>query len=103
VLVAEDDRAIRESLRRMLSLDGFDVAVASDGLQALSAARTTAYDLLILDVLMPGLDGLEVCRALRREGNSTPVLVLTAGPETWPPAVSRGAGAETHLAKSDRQ
>src|SRR5436305_3788239 len=83
----------------MLSLDGFYVAVATDGIQALAAARATAYDLLILDVLMPGLDGLQVCRTLREEGNRAPVLILTAGPQSWPPAMSRDAGAEEYLPK----
>ena len=78
VLVADDDRAVREALERALQLNGFDVALAADGNEALAAATDRTPDALVLDVMMPGYDGLDVTRRLRREGNRVPILLLTA-------------------------
>src|ERR1700745_2408636 len=78
VLVADDDRAVREALERALQLNGFDVALAADGNEALSATADRTPDALVLDVMMPGYDGLDVTRRLRREGNRVPILLLTA-------------------------
>src|SRR5947209_13718641 len=78
VLVAEDDQRLRESLARVLTFEGYAVVFAADGVEALTAAAAEHPDLIILDVLMPRLDGLTVCRRLRSEGDRTPVLMLTA-------------------------
>ncbi|MEV8615898.1 response regulator, partial [Amycolatopsis sp. NPDC051373] len=68
VLLADDDRAIRESLLRALELEGYGVTEVTDGVAALAAARRDRFDVLILDVMMPGVDGLGVCRVLRADG-----------------------------------
>src|SRR3954466_1266475 len=78
VLVADDDRAVREALERALQLAGYDVELASDGDAALAAIAKRSPDAVVLDVMMPGYDGLDVTRRLRREGNRIPVLLLTA-------------------------
>ncbi|MEV8614271.1 response regulator, partial [Amycolatopsis sp. NPDC051373] len=68
VLLADDDRAIRESLLRALELESYEVTEVTDGVAALAAARRDRFDVLILDVMMPGVDGLGVCRVLRADG-----------------------------------
>jgi two-component system response regulator MprA len=82
LLVADDDRAIRESLDRVLSLEGHRVTAVADGAAALEAARAERVDLIVLDLMMPSVDGLTVCRVLRSEGDRTPILMLTARTET---------------------
>ncbi|WP_198171112.1 response regulator [Actinoplanes awajinensis] len=82
VLIADDDRAIRESLARALELERYAVTTVADGAQALACARRESFDVLLFDVMMPGLDGLAVCRSLRAAGDRTPVLMLTARVET---------------------
>ena len=77
VLVADDDRAVREALERALQLAGYEVELAGDGDAALAAVERRTPDALVLDVMMPGYDGLDVTRRLRREGNRVPVLLLT--------------------------
>src|SRR5919197_6344704 len=77
ILVVDDERAVRESLRRALELEGYQIELAGDGQEALYRLESEAQpDALILDVLMPGVDGLEVCRRLRRSGSRVPVLIL---------------------------
>ena len=78
VLVVDDDRAVREALERALQLEGYEVELASDGDAALAAIERRTPDAVVLDVMMPGYDGLDVTRRLRREGNRVPVLLLTA-------------------------
>jgi two-component system response regulator MprA len=78
ILVVDDDRAVRESLRRSLSFNGYSVELAQDGREALDRIATDRPDALVLDVMMPRLDGLEVCRRLRGSGDELPILVLTA-------------------------
>src|SRR5690606_37257272 len=99
VLVADDDRAIRESLGRALELEGYRVVGVDHGVQAVTRARRDAFDLLVLDVLMPGLDGLGVCRVLRADGNRVPVLMLTARVETPDRVAGLDAGADDYLPK----
>ena len=77
VLVTDDDRAVRESLRRSLTFNGYTVDLATDGLDALEKVAAERPDALVLDVMMPRLDGLEVCRRLRSTGDDLPILVLT--------------------------
>ena len=78
VLVADDDRAVRESLERALQFAGYEVELAADGDAALAAIERRTPDVVVLDVMMPGYDGLDVTRRLRREGNRLPILLLTA-------------------------
>jgi DNA-binding response OmpR family regulator len=80
VLVVEDERPIRELLRLHLDLAGFEIDETGDGRDALDRTRAAAFDLLILDVMLPGLDGVSLCRAVRAEGpnKETPILMLTA-------------------------
>lgn len=99
VLVADDDRAIRESLQRLLSLQGHLVEVVPNGAEALEAHRLYPVDLLILDVMMPGVDGLTACRVLRSEGDRVPILMLTARTETSDRVAGLDAGADDYLAK----
>jgi two-component system response regulator MprA len=99
ILVAEDDRAVRESLRRALELEGYVVAVAPDGGAALEAVINDPPDALSLDVMMPVLDGLSVCRRLRAQKNRTPVLILTARAEVPDRVSGLDAGADDYLPK----
>ena len=99
VLVADDDRAIRESLERALQLEGYTVRTVADGVQALASVHAEPVDLLILDVMMPGVDGLGVARVLRAENDRTPILMLTARVETPDRVAGLDAGADDYLAK----
>ena len=99
VLVADDDRAIRESLERALQLEGYTVRTAADGVQALAAVHAEPVDLLVLDVMMPGVDGLGVASVLRAENDRTPILMLTARVETPDRVAGLDAGADDYLAK----
>jgi two-component system response regulator MprA len=98
-MIADDDRAIRESLRRALSLNDYQVTAVADGVEALATARREGYDALVLDVMMPGVDGLGVCRVLRADGDHTPILMLTARVETSDRVAGLDAGADDYLAK----
>ena len=99
ILVVDDDRAVRESLRRSLEFNGYDVALAADGAEALAAAGTVAPDLVVMDVMMPRLDGIEATRALRDTGNDVAVLVLTARDEVDDRVAGLDAGADDYLTK----
>lgn len=99
VLLADDDRAIRESLVRALELERYDVTEVTDGVSALATARREEFDVLIVDVMMPGVDGLGVCRVLRAEGDQTPILMLTARVETPDRVAGLDAGADDYLSK----
>jgi two-component system response regulator MprA len=99
VLIADDDRAIRESLVRALELEGYDVVEVADGVAALTTARRGRFDVLVVDVMMPGVDGLGVCRVLRADGDHTPVLMLTARVETADRVAGLDAGADDYLPK----
>lgn len=78
ILIVEDNPDLAFGLRNNLEIEGYDIAVAEDGLAGLREARASSPDLIILDLMMPGLDGYRVLRTLRDEGNSTPVLILSA-------------------------
>jgi two-component system response regulator MprA len=99
VLVADDDRAIRESLATALELAGYDVTACADGVQALAATRSAHFDVVILDVMMPGVDGLGVCQVLRAEGNRVPILMVTARTETADRVAGLDAGADDYVPK----
>ncbi|MFJ2964425.1 response regulator transcription factor [Streptomyces collinus] len=99
VLLAEDDRAIRNALERALTLEGYQVMAVADGVEALAQAHSNRPDVLVLDVMMPGIDGLQVCRVLRAEGDRTPVLMLTALVETADRIAGLDAGADDYVVK----
>jgi two-component system, OmpR family, response regulator MprA len=99
VLLAEDDRAIRHALERALSLEGYQVTAVADGVEALAQAHKSPPDVLLLDVMMPGIDGLQVCRVLRAEGDRTPILMLTALVETADRIAGLDAGADDYVVK----
>lgn len=99
MLLAEDDRAIRHALERALTLEGYRVTAVADGVEALAHAHRTPPDVLVLDVMMPGIDGLQVCRVLRAEGDRTPILMLTALVETADRIAGLDAGADDYVLK----
>jgi two-component system response regulator MprA len=98
VLVVDDDPHMRSMMRRILEVDGYAVALAPGGDEALEILRSEAIDLLILDVMMPGRDGFEVCRAVRRE-STVPVLMLTARDEATDKVTGLDCGADDYVVK----
>jgi two-component system response regulator MprA len=99
ILVVDDDRAVRESLRRSLAFNGYQVHLATDGREALDAVSQDRPDAMVLDVMMPRLDGLEVCRQLRSSGDDLPILVLTARDAVSDRVAGLDAGADDYLPK----
>ncbi|EME19490.1 MULTISPECIES: response regulator transcription factor [Rhodococcus] len=99
ILVVDDDRAVRESLRRSLTFNGYTVDLAVDGLNALEKVAESRPDAVVLDVMMPRLDGLEVCRRLRSAGDDLPILVLTARDSVSERVAGLDAGADDYLPK----
>ena len=99
ILVVDDEQAVRESLRRSLRFNGYDVALAQDGMQALELIESEHPDLTILDVMMPRLDGLDVCRELRSKGYDRPILMLTARDGVAERVAGLDAGADDYLPK----
>jgi len=99
VLVIEDEPAIVEFLRVGLSYENYQVAVAEDGVSGLALARAQSFDILILDVMLPGLDGLAVCRRLRETGSDIPILMLTARREVPDRVAGLKTGADDYLTK----
>ena len=99
VLIVDDDRAIRESLARALELDGYEVSLAPDGAAALATIRADRPDMAIVDLMMPNVDGLTLCRVLRAERDRLPILMLTARTETSDRVAGLDAGADDYLPK----
>jgi two-component system response regulator MprA len=99
VLVVDDDRAVRDSLRRSLEFNGYDVLLAADGAEALVSVGSSRPDVVIMDVMMPRLDGLEATRALRQAGHDVPILVLTARDAVGDRVEGLDAGADDYLTK----
>ncbi|MEI2616918.1 MAG: response regulator transcription factor [Thermomicrobiales bacterium] len=99
VLIVEDDRAIASAVRRGLAFEGYRVTVAESGGQALDLARDNMPDLVVLDIMIPGIDGLEVCRRLRAAGEDVPILMLTARDEVADRVAGLDAGADDYLVK----
>jgi two-component system response regulator MprA len=97
--VCDDEPSVRDALERALRLEGYEVALAANGEEALAALAASSTDALVLDVLMPRLDGLEVCRRLRATGNEIPVLVLTARDAVSDRVAGLDAGADDYLVK----
>jgi two-component system response regulator MprA len=99
IIVVDDDEALRNAVRRALRLGGYDVELARDGAEGLDRLACLGADLVVLDVLMPGLDGITVCRRLRESGDRTPVLMLTARDAVSDRVVGLDAGADDYLTK----
>jgi two-component system, OmpR family, response regulator MprA len=99
ILVVDDEPAVRDALGRVLRLEGFEVAMAGDGREAVRNQAMAPADAVLLDVLMPELDGLEVCRRMRDTGDRTPVLMLTARDEVGDRVAGLEAGADDYLSK----
>ena len=99
VLVVDDEPSVRQALQRALAFEGYDVLVAGDGHAALDTLLTHQPDAILLDVAMPGIDGLEVCRRLRAAGDRTPILMLTARHATADRVAGLDAGADDYLVK----
>jgi len=98
ILVVDDEISLQETLAYNLKKEGYEIVVAGDGMSAIDLARTQKPDVIILDVMLPGLDGFEVCRILRQEIN-TPVLMLTARDDEIDRVVGLEVGADDYLAK----
>jgi two-component system response regulator MprA len=99
VLVIEDDNSVRDALRRALMLDGYDVLPAENGQQGLLRARSEVPDVIVLDLGLPDIDGMEVCRTLRKDGDRTPILMLTARDAVEDRIDGLDAGADDYLVK----
>jgi two-component system, OmpR family, response regulator MprA len=99
ILVVDDDSAVRQALKRALRLEGYDVELAADGTEALETAAGDHPDAIVLDLAMPGLDGIEVCRRLRATGNRVPVLMLTARDAVDDRVEGLDAGADDYVVK----
>ena len=99
VLLAEDDRGVRESLVRALTFEGYEVEAVSDGAQALEAVTARQPDVVVLDVMMPYVDGLTVCRQLRDRYRTLPILMLTARHEVTDRVAGLDAGADDYVVK----
>ena len=99
ILIAEDDEQVRRSVERALTLEGFRVTTVGDGITALTAAATDPPDAIVLDLMMPGTDGMTVCRRLRATGDRTPILMLTARHELSDRVAGLDAGADDYLTK----
>ncbi|WP_229052972.1 response regulator transcription factor [Aeromicrobium sp. Leaf350] len=99
ILVVDDDRAVRDSIRRSLEFNGYTVEVATDGVDALARTPQVQPDAIVMDVMMPRLDGLETTRALRSAGNDVPIIVLTARDAVTDRVDGLDAGADDYLTK----
>jgi len=99
LLIVEDEPAVRDALVRALETEGYDLAVAEDGAQALAQMAQSAADALVLDVMLPTLDGLEVARRLRAQGSDVPILMLTARGAVGDRVAGLDAGADDYLVK----
>ena len=99
VLVVDDDKAVRESLRRSLEFNGYAVSMAADGAEALAGIGGIAPDVVVMDVMMPRLDGIETTKSLRKAGNDVPILVLTARDAVGDRVEGLDAGADDYLTK----
>jgi two-component system response regulator MprA len=99
VLVVDDDKAVRESLRRSLEFNGYAVSLAADGAEALAGIGNIGPDVVVMDVMMPRLDGIETTKSLRKAGNDVPILVLTARDAVGDRVEGLDAGADDYLTK----
>lgn len=97
--MVDDDRGVRTAVSRALSLEGYEVRSAGDGVEALGQLRAGAADVIVLDIAMPLMDGVSLCRQLRATGNMTPILLLTARTELHERVTGLDAGADDYLMK----
>jgi two-component system response regulator MprA len=99
ILMADDDAAVRSAVERVLLFNGYEVELAGDGLEVLAALDRTPPDLLILDVMMPSLDGIQTCRMVRKRGDDLPILMLTARDAVGDRITGLDAGADDYMPK----
>ncbi len=99
ILVVEDDGAVRRAVERALTFEGYTVTTARDGAEALAVVLNDQVDAIVLDVMMPIVDGLEACRRIRARGDTTPILILTARTEVTDRVAGLDAGADDYLVK----
>ena len=99
VLLVEDEERLANAVARGLKAEGFDVDVTHDGLDGLWRAREGSYAVIVLDIMLPGMNGYEICRTLRREGVWTPILMLTAKDGEWDEAEALELGADDYISK----
>jgi DNA-binding response OmpR family regulator len=99
ILVVEDEKKIAESIKKGLTIEGYSVDIASTGLQALSLIEDSTHNLIVLDIMLPGLSGLEVLKKLRNTNNNIPVLMLSAKSETEDKILGLNIGADDYLSK----
>jgi two-component system response regulator MprA len=99
ILVVDDEKAVRDSLKRALSLEGYEVELAGNGAEALDVLKATSPNAVVLDILMPEVDGLQACRRMRAMGDATPVLMLTARDTVSDRVNGLDAGADDYLVK----
>ena len=99
ILVVEDERSIHSAIRRGMAFEGYAVDVAETGTQALDIVRDRLPDLIVLDIMLPGIDGIEVCRRIRAAGEDVPILMLTARDEIQDRVAGLDAGADDYLIK----
>ncbi|MDJ0959918.1 MAG: response regulator transcription factor [Acidimicrobiia bacterium] len=99
ILVVEDDRSVRDAIERALQFEGYEVTTARDGAEGLQAVLNDRPDAIVLDVMMPHVDGLEACRRIRARGDATPILMLTARHEVSDRVDGLDAGADDYMVK----
>ncbi len=99
ILVVEDDRSVRDAVERALRFEGYEVVTARDGAEGLSVLMNDRPDAIVLDVMMPHVDGLEACRRIRARGDTTPILILTARDMVSDRVAGLDAGADDYLVK----
>jgi DNA-binding response OmpR family regulator len=99
ILVVDDDKTITDLIRRYVEKDGYQTLIAGDGLQALELIRRKHPDLVVLDLMLPGMDGLDICRILRQEGNPVPIIMLTAKSTEIDKLVGLELGADDYVTK----
>ena len=99
ILVAEDNRELSSTIKRGLELFNFEVDTVYDGVQALENLSSISYDLLLLDIMMPRMDGIQVCKTLRNRGNNIPIIILTAKSEIDDEILGIASGADEYIAK----
>ena len=99
MLVVEDEKRLASGLKKGLEAEGFAVDAALDGNDGLWLARENPYDVIVLDIMLPGVNGFKVCSTLREEGNWTPILMLTAKDGEWDQAEALDSGADDYLVK----
>jgi len=99
ILVVEDERSILSAIRRGMAFEGYTVDVAETGTQALDIVRDRLPDLIVLDIMLPGIDGIEVCRRIRAAGEDVPILMLTARDDVQDRVAGLDAGADDYLIK----